>query len=425
MPATNWAGNVAFTATVIHRPTSVDEVRALVARAERIRALGSAHSFSTVADAPGELLTLDGLPSMIEVDADRGTVTVAAGVRYGELATRLHAAGLALPNLASLPHITVVGACATGTHGSGVGNGALSTAVSGLELVTATGDLLHLDRSDARFPGAVVALGALGVVTAMTLDVVPAFEVRQHVYDDLPWASLVAHHEEIFSAAYSVSLFTDWSGPSVNQVWLKHDAPLDAPPRWLGATLADGPRHPVPGMPVENCTEQLGRPGPWHTRLPHFRLEFTPSSGAELQSEYLVPRRHTVEALTALDTVRDRIAPVLQICELRTVAADDLWLSPAHGRDSLAVHFTWIADEHAVAPGRALVEEALAPFGARPHWGKLFDMSPDVLSGLYERRADFVSLCRQLDPAATFANAFTDRYLAAYDGNGGRIREQR
>ena len=316
--------------------------------------------------------------------------------------------------MGSLPHISVAGACATGTHGSGETNGNLSTAVSGLELVTAAGDLISLTRSDPDFAGAVVSIGALGVVTGLTLDVQPSFDMAQYVYDGLPFEQALANLDEIEAAGYSVSLFTDWKDAGFNQVWVKRrlDQETSTPPsRWLGATLADGPRHPVPGMPVANCTEQLGVPGPWQDRLPHFRLEFTPSSGDELQSEFLVDRSDAVAALTELYAIRDRIAPVLHICEIRAVAADELWLSPSYRRDSVALHFTWIGDTSRVAPALALVEDRLAGFAARPHWGKLFDTDPDVLGGLYGRWPDFTALMARYDPAGTFRNAMLDRYF--------------
>jgi xylitol oxidase len=351
------------------------------------------------------------------IDARRGSVTVGAGVRYGELATHLHAAGYALHNLASLPHISVVGACATATHGSGDRNGNLATAVSAVEMVTAGGDIVTVDRdSDPdRLRGTVVGLGALGVVTSVTLDIVPAFDVRQYVYDDLPHERLREHWADIFASGYSVSLFTDWTGPRINQVWLKRRVderdPWTPPGRWLGATLADSPRHPVPGMPAGNCTPQLGVPGPWHERLPHFRLEFTPSSGEELQSEYFVPRHLALEALDAVDRIRDRFAAVLQTSEIRTVASDDLWLSPSYRRDSVALHFTWIKDAEAVTPVVAALEQQLAPFAARPHWGKVFTTAPEVVSGLYERWPDFLDLLSRHDPGGKFRNDLIDRYF--------------
>jgi alditol oxidase len=415
--AMNWAGNVTFGAARFHRPASVPELQRLVARSTRVRALGTGHSFNRLADTPGDLVCVAGLPRAIEIDAAGPAVTLTAGLTYGEVAAALQEAGRALPNLASLPHISVAGACATGTHGSGDGNGSLATAVSAVEMVTADGDLVTVSREadPGRFPGTVVALGALGIVTRLTLDTVPAFDIRQYVYEDLPAGQVTEHFDEIVSAAYSVSLFTGWRGPRIRQAWLKRRA--DAPgsgaagPRWMGGRLADGPRHPVPGMSPAACTEQLGVPGPWHERLPHFRREFTPSAGDELQSEYLLPRAHAADALAALRPVAGRLAPVVRTSEIRTIAADDLWLSPAYQRDSVAFHFTWIRDWAAVAPAVALVEERLAPLRARPHWGKLFGTSPEAMRGLYPRLDDFRRLMHRHDPAGKFRNDLLDRYF--------------
>ncbi len=404
----NWAGNVRYAARRRHTPSTVDELRRLVAGSDRIRAVGTGHSFNRLGDTTGDLVSLAGLLPTVELDPQRGTVTVAAGLRYGDVATRLHAQGYALANLASLPHISVAGAVATGTHGSGDTHGNLATAVAALELVTADGDLLTVDRADDRFAGMVVNLGALGVVTRVTLDVVPTFDVRQYVRLGLPRDDLDA----AFASAYSVSAFTDWRSARIDQVWRKQRADQPPPPAdWLGTTAAPAQHHPVPGMPAENCTPQLGVPGPWHERLPHFRLGFTPSSGDELQSEYHVARDVAAEALAALDAVADRIAAVLQICELRTVAADPLWLSPNHGRDSLAIHFTWIGDEARVTPVVAAVEERLAPFAPRPHWGKVFGLDPAAVAAAYPRYADFLALLAELDPAGKFRTELLDRYL--------------
>lgn len=402
---TNWAGNVAYTAKEVRRPESAGALRALVAGSAKVRALGSGHSFNEIADPgpDGVLLSLAALPAEADVDTAARTVRGGGGVRYAELARRVHAHGLALPNMASLPHISVAGSVATGTHGSGVANGPLASAVREVELVTADGTSATIARGDARFDGAVTSLGALGVVTALTLDLVPAFEVEQHLFTELPLEGL--DFEAVAGAAYSVSLFTDWRDPGFRQVWLKRrtDDPLPAFPWAVPAKVA---LHPVPGMPAGNCTEQFGVPGPWHERLPHFRPEFTPSSGAELQSEYLLPRAHALAALHAVQEIRAAVAPVLQICEVRTVAADAQWLSPSHGRDTVALHFTWIEDTAAVLPAVRRVEAALEPFDPRPHWGKVFTTPAAALRGRYPRLADFRALARELDPAGKFANAF-------------------
>ncbi|UUU25743.1 FAD-binding protein [Streptomyces sp. DSM 40750] len=409
---TNWARNITYTAKELHRPRSVDALRTLVAGSERVRVLGSGHSFNEIAEPgpEGVLLSLTGLPPTIEVDTAARTVRVGGGVRYAELARAVHAQGLALHNMASLPHISVAGSVATGTHGSGDGNGPLAAAVREVELVTADGTTVTLARGDDRFGGAVTSLGALGVVTALTLDLEPAFEVSQHVFGQLPLAGL--DFAAVSASAYSVSLFTRWRNSGFDQAWVKQRTDRPAPD-FSWAAPADRAMHPVPGMPAVNCTEQFGVPGPWHERLPHFRAEFTPSSGDELQSEYLLPRPFAVDALHALDEIRHAVAPVLQVCEVRTMAADEQWLSPAHGRDTVALHFTWIADAAPVLPVVRRVEEVLAPFEARPHWGKVFTVPAVALRGLYPRLGDFRVLADALDPAGKFRNAFVRRVLDA------------
>ena len=421
LPRTNWSGNVAFAPGRAARPTTLDELRTEVAAADRVRALGTGHSFNALAATEGLLVSVAGLPRVVEVDSAAQVVRVSAGTRFGELVGPLHDAGFALHNLGSLPHISVGGAVATGTHGSGVTNGTLASAVRALELVTADGELRRLSRQQDgdRFDGCVVALGALGVVTTVELDVQPAYDVRQHVYERLPRQVLADRLDEVLGAGYSVSVFDDWRGGDVPQVWRRLRVTQDdeggaggagdAPERWLGATRATGPRHPVPGLSGTVCTEQLGARGPWHARLPYFRLEFTPSSGDELQSEWFLRREDAPDALAALAGLQDAIAPVLHVGELRTIAAEPLWLSPSAGRDTVAVHFTWLRDEVAVLPVVRAVERCLAPFGARPHWAKLFATSAGELRERYDRYDDFVALVRELDPSGVFGNSVLER----------------
>jgi alditol oxidase len=412
-PLTNWAGNLTFSAARVHRPGSVTELQEIVAGSDRLRALGTGHSFSTVADTTGDLVSVAELPRTVELDADRSTVTVAAAIRYGELAGQLHERGWALPNLGSLPHISVAGACATATHGSGRALGCLASSVTGLQLVRPDGELATITRDDADFAGAVVALGCLGIVTTVTLDVVPTFDVRQTVYEGLPRAVLYEHFDEVFDSGYSVSIFTDWRSDTA-RVWHKARVGDDGPelgPTWLGATASTVPAHPVGSMDPASATEQLGSPGPWHERLPHFRLDFTPSAGEELQSEYLIAREDAVAACEAVESIRELVSPVLQVSELRTVAADDLWLSPCRGRSTVAVHFTWVPDIEAVRPAMTEVERVLEPFDPRPHWGKIFTTPPEIVRGRYAGLPDFQRLRRQFDPANKLGNEFVDRYL--------------
>jgi alditol oxidase len=413
----NWSGNVAYSARRLLEPESVDDLRRLVASSTRLRPLGTRHSFSTVADTSGDLVSVARLPRRIDLDPDAPAVTVSAGLRFGELAPELDRAGWALGNLGSLPHISVAGACATGTHGSGSANRIVAATVAAVEFVAADGDLVTLRRGDDGFEGAVVALGRLGVVTALTLDVRPRYEIRQLVHLGLSGDAAIEHATELLAGGYSVSLFSSWGDPLEFHVLSKHLGDEDATAAdlaaRLGATAATRPWNPVPGMPAENCTDQLGVLGPWYARLPHFKLEFTPSSGDELQSEYYVATADATEALRAVASVADVVAPVLQVGELRSIAADDLWLSPASGRDVVGVHFTWVEDMTAVLPALRAVEERLAPFGARPHWGKVFTTPPEVVRSLYPRLADAAALARRFDPEGVFGNRFVEAYLNA------------
>lgn len=410
----NWAGNLRYAAAELREPTTVVELQELVASASRLRALGSRHSFNRIADTSGVMVSLEHLAPAIDVDQKSLTVTVSGGTRYGTLAAELQRQGFALHNLASLPHISVAGAVATATHGSGDRNGNLATAVAGLEIVTADGGILTARRGDADFDGMVVNLGALGVVSSLTVDIEPSFTVAQTVFEDLDWDQALANFDDVTSAAYSVSLFTDWSGEKIAQAWLKSRTASDPdgePQRtaFFGGTPATEPRHPIAGMPGTTCTQQFGAPGPWSDRLAHFRMEFTPSKGDELQSEYLVPREHAVEAIQAMRRLSDLVTPLLLVSEIRTMAADSLWLSPNYGTDGIGLHLTWRQDQPAVEAVLPVIEAELAPFGARPHWGKLFDGDAARLAPLYPRLADFKALAGRFDPDGKFRNGFLDR----------------
>ena len=418
MPGSNWAGNLTYRSARLHRPTSVEEVRRIVAGSERVKALGSRHCFNDIADTSADHVVLDRLDAPVTVDGPErdgtGVVWLPGGMRYGDLVPLLAGRGSALHNLASLPHITVAGAIATGTHGSGNRSGSLGTSVAGLELVRSDGDVVVLTDDAPDFAGAVVHLGALGVVTRIGLRFQPTFDVGNSVYLGLPWDRLLADFDAVADAAYSVSVFTDWH--EVTQVWVKSrtDEPEVHPEDFFGARAATVPTHMLPGAPVESLTEQLGVPGAWHERLPHFRAGFTPSRGEELQSEYFVPRRHGPAACTALRGLADRISPLLLVSEIRTVAADDLWLSPAQGADVTAVHFTWLPDQTRVRAVLAEIEEVLRPFAARPHWGKLFGTGAAELDELYPRLPDFRDLVRRFDPRGAFRNDYLDRTVAAF-----------
>jgi xylitol oxidase len=412
----NWAGNIAYGTHEIEEAPTIDAVRGCVKAHERVKALGTRHSFNGIADSADRFVAVPGLDD-VSIDVEAKTVTVGAGITYGRLAPVLDRQGWALHNLASLPHISVAGAVSTGTHGSGETNGTLASAVSAIEFVTATGDVERLSRArnGETFKGAVVGLGALGVITRITLDVQPAYLMRQYVYENMPLAEVTRHFDDIQAAGYSVSLFWDWQASRINTVWIKtrDDArtPFDAPAEFHGATRAIRDLHPIAELSAEHCTEQLGAVGPWHERLPHFRMGFMPSAGRELQSEYFVPRQNAVDAILAVAALADQIGPHLLVTEIRAIAADDLWMSPAGGRNAIAIHFTWKPEMDAVSRLLPTIERALAPYAARPHWGKIFTMTPAALRSLYPNLPAFVALAKRYDPKGKFRNAFLNEHI--------------
>lgn len=414
----NWAGNIVYSTTNVVEPKSVDDVREFVRKATKLRTLGTRHCFNTIADSDVALISSRHLNEIGSIDATTGTLSVGAGIRYGDLCKQLHAEGFSLHNLASLPHISIGGAVATATHGSGVLNGNLATAVASMDVVTGTGELVTFsrDKDPLEFAGAVVGLGALGVVTRMSLKLQPAFDIRQWVYLDLPMDQLGAHFNDIMSAGYSVSLFTDWQSDKVNQVWVKRVAKTtdteEATPTLYGATLANRDVHPIIAISAENCTPQMGVAGPWYERLPHFKMDFTPSSGEELQAEYFVPRDRAMEAIQAIaDRHREELKTLLFISEIRSIAADNLWLSMAYGRESVAIHFTLKPDTPGVSKFLPRLEETLRPFSPRPHWGKQFTMQHEELRSAYPKFEEFKALVAKWDPEGKFRNDFMGSVL--------------
>lgn len=418
MELTNWAGNLTYSADSVHHPASVVEVQELVARLPRVKALGTRHSFNTIADSPGgALISLSELAPDVTIDANAMTVSVTGGTRYGVLATSLQSQGYALHNTGSLPHISVAGATATGTHGSGDRNKILSTAVAAVDLVTADGSLVTVDRANPDLKALAVGLGAFGVITRVVLEVQPTYLVRQDVYRNAPWDTVLEAFDEVMASAYSVSLLGDFASPVIRQLWQKtrveevgegQDPPQPVPASLHGGTWYDDAEEP----PDHSLNVRAGVPGPWSERLPHFRLDAPPSAGGdELQTEYFIDRRHAVDAIRTLRSLGDRISPHLHATEIRTTAADDLWLSPAYERDCLCIGFTWRNHPTEVMALLADIETALGPYEPRPHWGKLFLFTAEDLARRFPRLADFLELTTTYDPTGKFTNAFIDWHL--------------
>jgi alditol oxidase len=413
----NWAGNLTYSTSNIFYPKTTEEAGEWVKKSTRLRVLGTRHCFNSIADSKYCLISSRDLNKVISLDPQARSVTVEGGIKYGELCPWLNEKGYALHNLASLPHISVAGSISTATHGSGVGNGNLSSAVNALEIVTADGGIHHFSRSNdgEKFLAVVVGLGAFGLITKVSLDIQPAFLMKQNVYEKLPFEQLRDHFDIIMSAGYSVSLFTDWQGDTINEVWIKTKAgdsrDYNSIPEFFGGKAATKNMHPIAALSAENCTDQMGLPGPWYERMPHFKMGFTPSSGKELQTEYFVPHANAVDAILAVKKLADKIGPHLFITEIRCIAADKFWMSPCRNQDSVTIHFTWKPEWEEVRKLLPLIEKELTAYHARPHWGKLFTISPNVLDSRYEKLADFKKLVLSYDPKGKFRNDFLNDML--------------
>lgn len=417
MTRTNWAGNLNYSAKALHEPTDVSTAQQMVRTSDKLRALGTRHCFNDIADSPTAQISVRNMHGVMGLDETAQTVTVEAGAAYGQFCPWLHEQGYAIHNLASLPHISVAGAIATATHGSGMGNGNLATAVTAIEFINAKGELLTLSREQdgEKFAGAVVHLGALGLLTTITLRVEPAFRMYQYVYQNLPVSELLTNFREVMSAGYSVSLFTDYQTEQVNQVWVKSRVPDGQTPKVMadlfGAKPFDRKVHPILDHPAQSCTEQQGTVLPWYDILPHFKMEHIPSSGRELQAEYFVPLEHAPAAYQALQDLREQIGPVLMISEVRAIAADDHWMSPCYDQDSIAFHFTLEQDWDAVKKVLTEIERRLDVYQVRPHWGKMYTLSKAKMQARYNRLADFRELMQEFDPDGKFINPHLREHL--------------
>jgi xylitol oxidase len=412
---TNWAGNYTYSTDNLVAPKTVEELQELIKSYKKVKGLGTMHCFNGIADSKFNQISTAALNKVISLDKENQTITVESGIKYGEFCEYLDKNGFALHNLASLPHISVAGACSTSTHGSGISNGSLSTAAVALELVNGKGEVLTLTKEKNReeFLMAIVSLGALGIITKVTLQVQPTFKMRQVVYQNMPTAALEKDFEKIMASGYSVSLFTDWKNKNVSEVWIKtkSDNVKDFAPEFYGAKLATKNLHPIASADPMNCTDQMGVDGTWYERMPHFKMGFTPSSGKELQAEYFVNIKDAYAAFKAVEKLNEKVAPLLFITEIRTIAADEIPMSPFYKKTCLAIHFTWKQEVEAVMALLPEVEKALEPFGARPHWGKVFTLKPYVLQGRIEKLNEFKALMIKHDPEGKFRNDFINTNL--------------
>ncbi len=410
----NWARNLEFSAGEFLEINSISQLQEVINNSDKVKVLGTGHSFSPIADTSGSLISIKKLDPEIHIDSKMQTVSVSAGTSYAQLARYLEANGWALENLASLGEITVAGAIMTGTHGSGSSNTVLSNAVVEIEMILASGEKLLLNQQNLEeFNGFIVSFGALAVFTRLKLKIVKSFSIKQIVYENITSKSVSEYFDEIFDNAYSVSYFNSWAKNSTGQIWMKFLSDKDTstlPKNAFGGNLAVANQHPVKVNDPSTCTEQMGAPGKWLYRLPHFKLDSSPASGDEVQTEYLVDRKYVKEYIEELSLIGDEIADKVYATEIRTIKADNLWLSGAYERPTVGFHFTWkkSADIETFLPK---IEQILGQNGGRPHWGKLFSTNKNQLITRYPKFSNFQQLLKKYDPDGKFRNQFIDRYF--------------
>ena len=410
----NWAKNITFSSQNYIEIENLTQLQKVIESSNKLKVVGTSHSFSEIADTTGTLISLKNLDSEIEIDEKSQTVKVSAGTSYANLAKYLEKNGWALSNLASLGEISIAGAVMTGTHGSGSNNKVLSDSVVAIEMILSSGDKFVIDRKNfAQFSGFVVSFGALAVFTKLTLKIVRSFSVKQVVYENVPIQSVLENFNEIFDRPYSASYFSNWSPKNTGQIWMKFlddDKYPELQSKAYGGNLALSNQHPVKVNDPGNCTEQMGVAGKWLFRLPHFRLNSSPASGDEVQTEYLVDRDHVQGYINELTKIGEDIAARVYATEIRTISSDDLWLSGAYGRETVGFHFTWKKSPE-VKDFLPEIENILGKNNGRPHWGKLFSTPRAQLIDRYPMYEEFRQLIQKYDSGNKFRNKFIEQYF--------------
>lgn len=428
----NWGRSASVRPVRVERPRSPEGVQRAVKAAQAqgltVKAVGAGHSFTGIAVAPGVLLELDDMQGLVSADAGSGLVTVLGGTRLHRMPGLLAPYGLAMQNLGDIDRQSIAGAIATGTHGTGKGFGGIATQVRGLTLVTAEGEFLRIDaeRNADMLSGAVVGLGALGIVVEVTLQCVPAFllhavDSRVPIDDALETlherAADADHLEFYWHPHTDVALMKTQT--RLPESAARHPIPMLR--RWVDETVLSN------GVFGAYCAASRIAPAiiPPFNRLA-VRLtghaEYTDRSHRVLvhdravrfrEMEYAIPADDVVPAVQAIRKLIDQRGWRIEFpIEVRFAAADDLWLSTAYGRDSayVAVHRYWRADPRAYFDA---VEQIMLDLGGRPHWGKLHSLDDEQLRARYPRFDDFLALRNRLDPGRLFGNRHLERVLGA------------
>lgn len=426
----NWAGTATAQPRALLSPRDesdiVGMVRAAAQAGRRVKVVGAGHSWSDIACTDGDLLQLDGMQRVLRVDRERGEITVQAGIRLHQLISALQRHGLTLPVIGSVTQQSIAGAIATGTHGSAPDLGNLASRVTGLRLVLASGEVLPIDATQNAelLPAVRVHLGALGVISQVTLAVVPAFRLHEEL-STLPFAQVIAELPQIVASAPYVKL---WWLPHLDDVLLSRCWPTEAPGGlsrlawWIDEQIVN--RHIFAGVLRWSARQPSRIPAisrlvgaayfrPRHRWGDNTAILPVPMPPRHDETEYALPAEQAAAALLVLrDLIRSRGLYINFPAELRFVAADDGWLSPMSGRPTACLG-AYIGPDLARERDAyfAAFAEAMQAFAARPHWGKAFDHDQRYLRTVYPDYERFVALRQRLDPQRRFQNDFLRRVL--------------
>ncbi|KAI1700234.1 d-arabinono-1,4-lactone oxidase domain-containing protein [Ditylenchus destructor] len=367
----NWGNNFRFSTQNIQYPTSVEEVQQIVRNANKLRVVGTRHSFSKIADSPNTMLSTLALKNIIGFDPTVPSITVQAGITYTDL-------NPFLPNYGP---------------------------------------------NDPELKAIAVGLGAFGVITQVELEVEPTFNLTNYVFVNMPEQDIYDHFDEIENLGYSVQLFTDFSTPGVwDQVWVwvrsDENSNVGNMQNLYGATRTHEQVTAIEALPPTYLMEQ-GKEQPWYYGLVDYHLGLSGFDGAEIQSEYFMPYENAIPAIQAVSNFSDLIAPRVYTMLIRTIKGDDLWMSESFNETTVAIHFTWKPNMTAVMEVLPQIEQALLPYGARPHWGKVFAQGPETYLHRYPKLNQWKQLAETLDPTHKFRNKFLEDTVFTGSSSGG------
>uniref|UniRef100_A0A915D0Y3 FAD-binding PCMH-type domain-containing protein n=1 Tax=Ditylenchus dipsaci TaxID=166011 RepID=A0A915D0Y3_9BILA len=420
-PLLNWGGNFNFSTQDIKYPTTTAGVQQLVKECKgKIRPVGTRHSFSEIANTNDTLICLVHMNLILSVDPSVPSVTVQAGITYTDLIPFLQSIGLAIPMMASLGEISIAGAINTAVHGSGAGIGNLATQVLGLQMVLADGSVVQYSKgqNDTELAAATVGLGALGIVTQVTLQAQPTYNLAINVFENMDMSVLDTQLYNITHSGYAINMWSTFGTPGVlDQVWITTKVDSNGVNAYgnvsqlYGAPAATAQSSPIAALPPTYVVPQMGIVGPYYERLTDYDLGLSGQEGQQTQSEYYVDFDDFVPALKALQTLSAEINAVVYVALFRITEKDELWMSPQYKKTTMAIHFSWQPKLDQVMALLPKIEAALAPFNPIPHWGKLYTLKPEQYLPLLPKYPEWREQVELHDPTHKFRNKWLEENI--------------